>query len=57
LLEEKVEVGDKDGDDLMMFQLIRYEVCWDGTVGGLLFLRYSMYPHRVGAFLHGASHC
>jgi hypothetical protein len=57
MLEEVVEVAGKDGDDSMMFRLIRYEICWDETVGGLLFLRCSMYPHRVGDFLRGVSHC
>jgi hypothetical protein len=57
LLEEKVEVADKDDDDVMMFQLVGYEVCWYGMLAGLLFLRCWMYLHRVGVFLHGSSHC
>jgi hypothetical protein len=52
-----VEVVDKDADDVMLLQLIWYEVCWYGMVVGLLFLRCSMYLHRVVAFLHGSSHC
>ena len=52
-----MEVVDKDADDVMMFQLVRYEVCLYGMFGGLLFLRCWMYLHRVGAYLRGPSHC
>lgn len=52
-----MEVVDKDADEVRIFQLVRYEVCWYGMVGGLLFLHCSMYLHRAGAFLHGAFHC